>query len=255
MFTESSAMSYANRREGKCRFQACPCEKCASFREDRLASGCYNELSDTPPERPSLKYAPSNGNNCACKPCDIGPMYKRKYRPNGGQRRKQDTDEIKHCCCSDATESQVCNSGTGCCNTNSNFMSYMINVISFIAFTIIAILLFWLKMVEWTCALSVKIYHSNRKSQLIVISIISFMFITMFFTYLMSGTSNELHSKHITPCKGSHCATVTKKFTVTITDDKAREIYKQSKLYAIPLEMKQPPTLLLYLRSLILKEE
>lgn len=71
----------------------------------------------------------------------------------------------------------------------------------------------------------------------------------------MTGTPNEIRKKHITPCKGSHCAAETKEFTVTITDDKAHEIYKQSKLYAIPLEMKQPPTLLLYLRSLILKDE
>ncbi|XP_018786604.1 PREDICTED: uncharacterized protein LOC108967560 [Bactrocera latifrons] len=251
MFTGSSTMTYANRRELKCQFQACPCEKCVCFREERLASGCFSELSDTPPERPSLKYAQDADSKFAYKPYNIDPEYKRKDRPIGQQRKQdtQDTDEVKKCCSSKA---DACDSGKGCCNTNGNFMSYLINVISFIAFTIIALLLFWLKMCEWTFALCKKTYHSNRKTQLIVISITSIILLTMFSTYLITGTPLE---KHMTSCKESHCATETKEFTVTITDDQSHEIYKQSKLYAIPLEMKQPPTLLLYLRSLILKDE
>lgn len=135
MFSGSSAMTYANRREQKCKFQACPCEKCVCFREERLASGGYNELPDTPPERPSLKYAQDADSNCACQPYNIGPKYKRKFQPIR-QQRKQDTDEVKKCCSSKA---EVCDSGKGCCNTNGNFMCYLINVISFIAYVMLNI--------------------------------------------------------------------------------------------------------------------
>lgn len=133
MFTGSSAMSYANRRELNFKFQSCPCEKCVWYREERLASSCHNELSDTPPERPLRKYAQDTDNNGACKPHDIGPKYKRKYRPIQEQH-VQNTDKVEKCC---SSEADLCDSGNGCCNTNGNFMSYMINVVSFIAYVLL----------------------------------------------------------------------------------------------------------------------
>ncbi|XP_012158827.1 uncharacterized protein LOC105665045 [Ceratitis capitata] len=134
-------MSYTkNRQELKCKFMSCPCQKCVSERADRLAAGLNPALCDVPPERPACKYTQMQENKDCCKPhsstCTIGPRYRRKYRGPARQQRKADTDEVKK------NTSDDCNSGKGCCNLYGNFTAFMIHVISFMAFTLVALLSF-----------------------------------------------------------------------------------------------------------------
>ncbi|XP_054730961.1 uncharacterized protein LOC129239479 [Anastrepha obliqua] len=230
------------RNELRCNSPPCPWQKCVILRDERFVGGCCN--ADTPPERPTFDPDNPKENKCACKSYSSGPNNPSKCDPHEGA-----IEDKANC-----TADDECNTGKGCCNTDRNFLSFMINVVCFIAFMTIGILIFWLKMSHWAVILCLKVYASNRTTQVAVASGIGLLLLTMICTYAMGHIKSSGQTKNRAPCKGPNCNTEVKEYTVTITDDKAREIYKQSKLYAVPIDMTKPPALLVYLRNNILKE-
>uniref|UniRef100_W8C9Y3 Uncharacterized protein n=1 Tax=Ceratitis capitata TaxID=7213 RepID=W8C9Y3_CERCA len=178
-------MSYTkNRQELKCKFLSCPCQKCVSERADRLAAGLNPALCDVPPERPACKYTQMQENKDCCKPhssiCTIEPRYRRKYRA-GRQQRKADADEVEKSTSDDS-------------HAYGNFTAFMIHVISFMAFTLVALLLFWLKMSKWTYTLCIETYHSNRKTQMLVGSMIALLLLAISCTYLTTDSESTEES-------------------------------------------------------------
>lgn len=117
--------------ELKCKIPPCPCQKCAKLRSEN-GKGNVNvkavtetvtetEHCDTPPERPLPKYR----FQCKCLSEPEVP-YKRKSPPAPPQHEQTVKSDEK-------CEEDDCNTGKGCCNTERNFLSFMINIIGFIA--------------------------------------------------------------------------------------------------------------------------
>ncbi|XP_053949708.1 uncharacterized protein LOC128857907 [Anastrepha ludens] len=333
----------------KCVFPPCPCQKCVKLRNGMNMSTEGN--CDTPPERPIPK--PKFQCKCACVPETIDSKYQRKCPPAPPPR--EPTNESNGSC----LEEDDCNTGNGCCNTGCNFINYIIGLIGSLAFIIIAAIVLWLFVLQWTVILGFKVYNSDRTTQVAVVSVISLLFLLILCTaavkairrfFARRATSKltpssappptlprptkketlynmfsfkwgraketdkkletharwvpslrwnkstgkeeltesavkksavssswlspkkfgapvfwtpwcfnwgrlETKQKKTTPCKTAcnrpPCQMKKQMVTVSITDEEARQIFKQSKLYAIPTEMKQPPALAIYLRDLI----
>lgn len=163
-------------RELKCKFTSCPCQKCTKERNDNGKDGVNHELyqRDTPPERPQPKYQFQC--KCLCKP---ETLHRRKCPPALPQPRQPIAKTSRGC-----SEMDDCNTGKGCCNTERNFISFMMNIIGLIAwvainyivvklllwylplifcrFLLLATIVFWLFLLKCTVLLGVRVYHSNR---------------------------------------------------------------------------------------------
>ncbi|XP_018786601.1 PREDICTED: uncharacterized protein LOC108967558 [Bactrocera latifrons] len=160
--------------ELQCKTPPCPCQKCAKLRGES-GNGNVNaesNVADMPPERPIPKYQFQC--KCLCE-TDTERPYKRKCPPAPPQP-KQTVSPNKKCVEDD------CNTGKGCCNTGRNFLSFMISIIGFISFLIIAAIVFWLLVLKCTIILSIKVYKSKRTTQVTVVSIIGFLFLLIFCT-------------------------------------------------------------------------
>uniref|UniRef100_W8BDM1 Uncharacterized protein n=1 Tax=Ceratitis capitata TaxID=7213 RepID=W8BDM1_CERCA len=161
-------------RELKCKFPSCPCQKCTKERNDNGKDSVNHELyqRDTPPERPQPKYQFQC--KCLCKP---ETLHRRKCPPALPQPRQPIAKTSRGC-----SEMDDCNTGKGCCNTERNFISFMMNIIGLIAFLLLATIVFWLFLLKCTVILGVRVYHSNRTTQVAVVSGISLLFLLIFCT-------------------------------------------------------------------------
>ncbi|XP_017481996.1 PREDICTED: uncharacterized protein LOC108371024 [Rhagoletis zephyria] len=165
------------RRELKCKFPPCPCQKCSKFRGDNgIGPNSTNSCSDIPPERPIPKYK----FQCKCpfEPEIIGPKYERKCPPPPPIRTqfRRSTDPKGNC------PEDDCNTGKGCCNTGRNFLTFMINLIGFVALVIIWAIAFWLCVFQWTVILSFKVYNSDRTTQVAVAAVIIILFLLILYS-------------------------------------------------------------------------
>ncbi|XP_067635269.1 uncharacterized protein [Eurosta solidaginis] len=194
-----------NQPELKCKFPACPCLKCARLRTGNSKNGNLPNrcCHDTPPERPLPKYRFQS--KCAAKLEHNEPRFQRKsYFTQKHNRPTRCEEKMKEC-----LEDDDCYTGIGCCNTGRNFLTFMINLIGYMAFVIIVTLVFWLTVCYWVVVLGFKVYHSKRTAQIAVVSVIGLLFLLIFCTadwkvYKKGSTHHAVtitHGKEVKPAE------------------------------------------------------